>query len=154
CREIVKLLNQHLLQDRNAAKEMDDGKLNADRRELLTSRFGLTPREMDDIAANSFSVADAYYLEWCFRLRGAAREFHVDTLPALERAKRALAWVTRQGVLLDQGEPPLAPPFVLKRGYGSAEERALVFLDLVRQMGLDGCLVTRPVSKGEKSDSK
>jgi hypothetical protein len=152
CRELVQLLNQHLLQDRSAAMEMDEGKLTSTQRQLFENRFGLTAKEMTDIAANSFSIADAHYLEWCFRLREAAKSLHVEKLPALERAKRALEWVARQVVLQDQGEPLLAPPFVLKRGYGGAEERALVFLDFIRQMGLEGCLVTHPGPKADKQE--
>src|SRR5262249_4036985 len=38
----------------------------------------------------------------------------------------------------------LPPSYVLRRGYGSGLERAYVFLALLQQLGIDGCLVGPP----------
>jgi hypothetical protein len=39
---------------------------------------------------------------------------------------------------------------VVRRGSGTAEERALVFLALLRQLGIDGCLIASPGSDGSR----
>ena len=68
----------------------------------------------------------------------------LDGLPPRDRAAAGFAWVVRQ-VQLRDAEQYLCPPlFVLRRGWGSATERALVFLALLHQMGIDGCLIGNP----------
>lgn len=60
------------------------------------------------------------------------------------QAATAFAWVDRQ-VQLQQGrEDLLPPPFVLRRGWGTALDRSLVFLALLEQLGIPGCLVGDP----------
>src|SRR5439155_25509433 len=112
----------------------------------------------------------AHHLEVCFLLRDAARSLEAQLHTAggkpvkqtpLARAKAGFAWVVRQ-VRLPAGEPAdeeAAPPApVLYRGHGTALERALVFLALLEQFGLDeddtsalqGCLVFCPDDKGTR----
>jgi hypothetical protein len=79
-------------------------------------------------------------------------------LTPLEQATAAFAWTMRQ-VRLEEGQgPPVPSQYVLRRGSGDAQERALVFLDLLRQLQLDsepgltmtGCLLLTPsTSSGE-----
>ena len=78
-----------------------------------------------------------------------------STLPGLspeQQADLAFAWVCRQVYLnpwlINPGDRILAaalpPAYVLRRGSGSALERMYVFLALLQQMGLDGCLIGPP----------
>jgi hypothetical protein len=80
----------------------------------------------------------------------------------LERAEAGFAWVVRQVRLPKPGQPSdeeAAPPApVLRRSHGSALERALAFLAVLEQFGLDeekgsglqGCLVFCPDEKGNR----
>ncbi len=60
------------------------------------------------------------------------------------QAKRSFAWVMRQVILRERDDDLLPPAYVLRRGWGTAAERALVFLALLQQVRLDGCLVALP----------
>src|SRR5262249_40598123 len=74
-----------------------------------------------------------------------------------DRARLAFAWAVRQvrlwppaerdaARLLPHGDRAVVVPphLVLRRGWGSAAERALVFLGLLHQLGIDGCLGCLP----------
>src|SRR6516164_1312477 len=50
-----------------------------------------------------------------------------------------------QHVLLhEQGDENLPPAFILRRGYGSARDRAVVFLTLMRQFQMEGAVLVLP----------
>src|SRR5438105_3990466 len=79
-----------------------------------------------------------------FLLRDAVRGLNLDELAPLERAQNGFAWVVRQ-VRLQSGEGPSVPPLpVLRRGWGTARERDFVFLALLDQLGIDGCMIALP----------
>ena len=72
--------------------------------------------------------------------------------------RRAWAWVCRQvyiepWLIPVAGQPnvrqgsALPPVYVLRRGYGSGLERMYVFLAVLQQLGLDGCLIGPPGSE-------
>jgi len=122
-------------------------------REVLTKEYGLANDELAEIDTAGFSSLDAHYLESCFLMRDAARSLKVEKLPAQEQAAAAFAWVMRQVRLFEPGtaakQPAkdiLPPIVVLRRGWGTAQDRALVFLALLGQLGIDGCVVTVPVA--------
>src|SRR5207253_3186519 len=100
--------------------------------------------ELAEAGSATFTVLDAPYLDQCFLFGDAARALEVDRADPLGRATAAFAWTLRQ-VGLRQSQGPAAPPaFVLRRGYGSARERGLVFLALLQQFGIHGCQVVVP----------
>jgi hypothetical protein len=147
-RDAVENLNGYLkaLKDeqQKAPFDVDVKKLGRWQKELA-----LTKDEAAELASPAFTLLDANYLELCFQLGDVARSLDLEALPALHRARLAFEWVVRQVNLKDrvrQGqqdkEDGLYPPqFVLQLGHGTANERALVFLALLRQLGIDGCMV-------------
>jgi hypothetical protein len=122
-------------------------------RNLLRERVGLDEDELREVEANRFSPLDAHYLDFCFQLRDAARSLRQGERAGgagdrLEQVRQAFAWVTRQ-VALDTRSPELRPPeFALRQGHGGPLERALVFLALLRQLDLDGCMIAYPGKDG------
>jgi hypothetical protein len=155
CRNALQQLNAYLSQD--ASRRAPS--LTADQRAELQSLFGLEPGELAELESPTFTLLDGHYLEEAFLFRDAARSLDVQGATnaaglaveptPLERVQTAFAWAMRQ-VRPVKGGPIVAPPlFVARRGFGSDLERALVFLDVLRQTGgsderLTGCLVYLP----------
>lgn len=132
-------LNNHLNQHPEQRATLTDTQ-----RALLQSRFGLDKAELDEVANPNYTTLDAAYLESCFLMRDALRALDLDALSPAEKAGAAFAWAMRQ-VALRQHDGSVTPPdFVLRRGWGSARERAAVYLALVQQLGLPAGLVASP----------
>jgi hypothetical protein len=117
--------------------------LTNDQKSLLMRRFGLDAGEITEVESPTFTLLDAPHLEFCFLLRDVARSLDVETLSPAEQAATAFAWTMRQ-VIPQAGEGAMAPDFVLRRGSGTGLERAYIFLSLLQQMGIPGCLLTTP----------
>jgi hypothetical protein len=117
--------------------------LTAEQKELLQKRFGLDAGELAEVESGAYTLLDAPHLEFCFLMRDVARSLDVEKLSPAEQAATAFAWVMRQ-VLPQDGESDYPPEFILRRGWASGLERAYVFLALLRQMDVPGCLVTTP----------
>ncbi len=113
-------------------------------RERLQKEFNLNQEETEEISAENYTLLDGYYLNGAFLLHDAAthalepEEVGVD-LPApapLERASAAFAWVVREVRLADPTPIGLTPPqFALHRASGTPLERALIYLQLLDQLG-------------------
>jgi hypothetical protein len=114
-------------------------------RGFLESAVGLSKGEIEEADRGTFTALDNRHLEGCLLLREAAQAMKLpEKLPPLDQAAFCFRWVTRQ-VVLDESSTDLLPPqFVLRRGSGSAAERAFVFLSLIKQLNLDGCVLTLP----------
>lgn len=95
---------------------------------------------------------DAWYIEEClfFREIATAGDFSVksrDSGTAIKAASDLWDWVMREVALHDSlFESAIKAPlhWILRRGTGTAEERALIFLALLRQVGIpgiSGCLI-------------
>src|SRR5262249_54475451 len=93
---------------------------------------------------------DAHYLDQCLLLRAAANSLELKDRSPLEQAKAAFAWVMRQ-VRLQESEGVLLPSqFILRRGWGTAEERALIFLAMLDQLRIpSGMLAFKPEEQGK-----
>jgi transglutaminase-like putative cysteine protease len=140
CRTAVQLLNDYL----NRSPEDRPPALSDAERALLTSRFQLSPDELAEVESPTFTLLDAHHLEDCLLLRDAADALRVQDLPPLERANAAFAWVVRQVRLYEKPGAVLPPVSALRRGGGSPQERALIFLEILRQLGLEGCMAAVP----------
>jgi hypothetical protein len=124
----------------------------------LRQQVGLDPGEVEEITGSTFSRMDAHYLEHCFLLRDAARWLDGRPTgkagpPGLEQASSAFDWVVRQARSVGQGGSPWIPPvLILRQGWGTDLDRALIFLELLEQVGspdgkrvhLHGCLLLLP----------
>jgi hypothetical protein len=119
-------------------------------RDLLVQTVGLEEDELAEVTSNTFTSLDAHYLDLCFLMRDAARSLGVQELPPLQQAENVFAWITREVRLREEGGPPLPPQFVLRRGWGTSLERALIFLEMLNQMGLEGCLLAFPSEPGSQ----
>lgn len=113
----------------------------------------LTPEDREELRNPTFSAHDSAYLADCLYLRDVARSLALTGAPPEFQAEVAFAWVCRQVYLhpwVRQLDPQtfatatVSPVAVLRRGYGSGLERAYVFLALLQQLELDGCLIGRP----------
>ncbi len=167
----VQQINSHF----NANSDQRPHGLTPAERELLKRDLALSDEELGEIDGGNYSTLDANYLDACFLFRDAGRsiQYHVATVAAedpavrltpLEQATAAFNWVTRQVRLEERSLWRWSvPPYLgLRRGRGTALERALIFLDLLRQMNVDdeqgkpliGCLVgngTKANPEGDQS---
>ncbi len=140
CQSAVRQLNQHLGQQlREKRPELTDAQ-----RKVLEERFRLTTEELGEVASGSLTLLDAHHLEGCLLFRDAARSLAVEGRPAGEQAAAAFQWSMRQVRLRAREAPAVPPQVALRRGWGSALERSLVFLAVLQQLGIDGCLVALP----------
>ncbi len=142
-RDALQVVNSHLT-DSSGLREIKarrDQELPPERlRELLS----LQPEELDYLQAATFLPLDAHYLVEALELHEAARGLQIDGLPPLQQAERAFQWVMRQLVLSGDRAEWVPPHYVLQGGQGSAQDRALVFLALLQQFGIEGCMLAIP----------
>jgi hypothetical protein len=109
----------------------------------------LDASDREELTIASFTPQDAAYLADCLYLRDVARHIVLPEMSPRVKAERAFAWVCRHVWLhpwlvnTEQGiiATALPPTAVLRRGTGSGLERMYVFLALLQQLGLDGCLI-------------
>jgi hypothetical protein len=155
CKEALEQLNAHLAQ----LSGQPVPELPAAEVKRLRQRFNLSEGEWAEVSSTRFTPLDAHHLDAALLLRDAARSLELRQVagpggkmvkPApLEQARAAFAWVVRQvrlpgdqdssrKVTGEQARAVVPPAFVLRRGWGTALERALVFLALLEQFGTEG----------------
>lgn len=139
-RNYVQQLNRYLAGDR----EVKPRYLREAEKELLANHFGLDPSELSEVDSLTFTPLDAHYLDLAFVLRDTIAGLGLDGLEPLDQARKGFDWVMRQ-VRLEPSDSIAVPPLpVLRRGWGTARERDLVFLALLDQLGIDGCMIALP----------
>lgn len=117
--------------------------------DALQARFGLEKAQLDYLRQEHFDKGqDAYHLDSAFLFRDAARSAASAVLPKSQQVQDVLGWVSREVLLHEQGEPDLPPAFILRQGFGGVRDRALVFLGLLRQIDMEGCLVSAEEAEG------
>lgn len=150
ARRVLSQLNASLS---STAKEYQPESLQSAEEAELRSFAKLGDDEIKELRGATYSNLDSQYLAECLFLRDVVRSLEVAKLPPVEQARVAFEWVCRQVVLApwvlqvsqEQQIVGLAPPAaVLRRGSGSGLERAYVFLAILTQLGLDGCLIGSP----------
>jgi hypothetical protein len=157
CRSALTDFNAYLAKNETRRAQ----RLTEHQRAELRERFDLDANELAELDADTFTQLDGHYLDLCFLLHDAAEALDVEVITPkgakraepLDQAEAAFGWAVRQ-VRVNRLEGPTLPPqFVLRRGSGTALERALVFLELLRHVGADnermtGCLVYCPDRNG------
>jgi hypothetical protein len=118
--------------------------LSPEQKQLLQTRFQLDPGELAEVSNPNFTLLDTQHLAFCFLLRDAARSLQVDELSEGEKAAAAFSWVVRQVILRATEGEVIPPEFALRSGRGTPLERAHVFLALLSQLGIPGCLLSSP----------
>jgi hypothetical protein len=118
------------------------------RSDFLKRHGQLKDDEWAEVNSGVFTLLDGQHLDLSFLMRDVAASFTREGVllgnQPLEQAKAAFAWAVRQVRLQDSREQPgepLPPQFVVRRGFGTAVERALVFLALLQQFDVPGCFV-------------
>ena len=148
CRNALQELNSQLRQ----RSVQVPASLTNEQRQLLSGekQFNLSADDLAEVESVNFTVLDAHHLDLCFLLRDAAQSLGLLRTGAglgedrqRRRAEVSFAWVNRQVRLRELEAEPLPPQFVLRRGWGSSLERSIIFLALLEQLGMEGCLVTR-----------
>jgi hypothetical protein len=130
---------------------------NTFRAAFLKRQFNLRDDEWAEVNSGTFTLLDGHHLDVSFLLRDVAgsftRDYMTSETPPLQQAAAAFAWTMRNVRLIEgkEGESPLPPGFVLRRGQGTVVERALVFLALRQQFDLPGCLLALPEEQPGKS---
>lgn len=163
CKTALGALNNELLSTQDAVRPAG---LTPEAERELAAAVPLSPDDLAEIRGSSYSAHDPVYLAECLFLRDAAKSLDVQPRPGqspeqvtADLADIGFAWVCRQVYLNPWMIPTpegsltvsLPPTYVLRRGSGSGLERAYVFLALLQQMGLDGCLVGGPDAGGKTS---
>jgi hypothetical protein len=156
-------LNQHPTQRAATLKDAE--------RARLERALNLSTDELGEIDSTAYTGLDAHHLDLCFLLRDVAQALQADVraagandatvkLTPLEQVTAAFNWVVREVLLEDTSLIPTPPQFVLRRGRGTALQRSMIFLELLRQFNLDsdtpssypGCLFIEPGSGQDKPD--
>lgn len=118
--------------------------------QFLRDAAGIGEDDLKELQRDQFTTADAYYLEEVILLNDAIRSLKIrKDVPLAERADRIFSWVMRQVWPLEHTGKPLPPTAVLRVGYGSTLERAMVVLAAFQQAGVDAGLVAGP--KGSRA---
>jgi hypothetical protein len=139
CRSSIQQINSHLFNHPDPKLLLSDKE-----KGLLQERFYLDNDELAEVKSSTFTLLDAYHLDLCLLLHDAAVFLKAEQLKPLDRATVGFAWVMRQVSLVEKPGVALPPQFVLRRGWGNSQERSLVFLAMLDQLGVDGCMVIVP----------
>ncbi|MBA4191892.1 MAG: hypothetical protein C0467_28260 [Planctomycetaceae bacterium] len=165
CKTALVLLNTDLEAAPDAPKPAP---LTPEAEAALAALVPLNAEDKAGLRDTAYTTHDPVYLAECLYMRDAARSLDVPARAgqtpdqtAADAADRGFAWVCRSVYInpwqvpvpgqpgVSQPMPPVPPVYVLRRGYGSGLERMYVFLALLQQMGLDGCLVGSPEAKDQ-----
>lgn len=142
CRSALQQINAELAEK----PDMRPPALTEDQKDWLRDNVGLDGEELSEVASSHYTRLDNHHLFRCFLMRDAANALEIKGVRGkaggqavrekpLDQAVRAFAWAMRE-VRLHPSEGEASPPsFVLRRGWGTALERALVFLALLEQLG-------------------
>ncbi len=144
-------LNQYVSRTQAAGKTVV-GPLSDDVRKRLEASVpaALIPH----VESSQFDRPDAAHIDTCFLNRDIVAHVTADLSEPLAKVDAIFEWVVRNVQVLPPEElppTPLMPGVTLIIGVGSELERAWVFLELLRQVGVEGAMIayteTDPQSK-------
>lgn len=148
CRNALQQINTHL----DLKAEQGASPFTTQQREWLQQQFRLDEEDLAEVESKSYTSLDGHHLHFCLLLRDAARYLDLEDMPPLEKAATAFTWVVRQCRLVERNTPLVPPEFTLRRGWGTAQDRALLFLAFLDYLGLDGCMLGFPFGRnGERT---
>jgi hypothetical protein len=163
CRAALQQINNEL----GEKASLRPPSLTKEQKDWLHENLHLSDEELIEVESSHYTRLDNQHLFCCFLMRDAANALEVKGVRTqagrqavhekpLEEAVRAFDWVMREVRLRPEEGEASPPSFVLRRGWGTALERALVFLALLEQIGdldapqpeLLGFLLETPDDKG------
>ncbi len=161
CRSALQQINTEL----SEKSTLRPPPLTQEQKDWLRKHINLDEKELAEIESGHYTLLDGHHLERCFLMRDAARALEIESRrdgaegsgeKPLDQAARAFAWVMRQVRLRERDGEAIPVTFALRRGWGNAAERALIFLALLEQLGdpsapnpeLLGCLLQAPDDSG------
>lgn len=112
--------------------------------QTVAGLLNLTEKEVGSIVQKNYKSLDAEYLTSCFLIRDGVRSLELRNDSKIEQAELAFAWICRQIYISDKGGSPAPAWWLLQAGSGSGMDRAYVFLEVLRQLNIDGCLIGPP----------
>src|SRR5262245_36003220 len=130
--------------------ELKPRSLDAAEQSALRDQFALDSGEMAEVESSVFTPLDAHHFQFCMLLRDALRSLRLEDRSPLDKATAGFNWVVRQIALEERQGDACPPDFVLRRGWGTALERSLVFMSVLHQLGIDGC---RSLASGPKQEA-
>lgn len=134
----LKQVNQYLARKSDAVESLDSAA-----KARISSLLG--PAAAVDAERKEFADSDAEYLRNTLFLQTVAAGYREAGGDDLELAQRLFDWVVREVQLVPAGWQVEGPPLeVAVRGTGNPAERSWIFLELLRQAGLAGCVVGIP----------
>ena len=90
----------------------------------------------------TFDPNDAEYLKNCLMLHAIVNLKFREGVTPLENAVRLFDWLDRNVQSVPKGAVPEGAPFeVCVRGLGAETERSWIFLELLRQANVPGCII-------------
>lgn len=134
-------LNQYLLKSRAAGQTLLEP-LTADTERTLADV--LTQEQLQQIKGEQFDRPDARHLEACFLRRDAVKRATAGIRDDMDRVHALFDWVVRNVHVVgakDAPPIPLTPAVTLILGRGTEEERAWVFVELLRQLEIDSVML-------------
>jgi hypothetical protein len=130
--------------------ELKPRPLDAAEQSALRDQFALDAGEMAEVESSVFTPLDAHHFQFCMLLRDALRSLRLEDRSPLDKATAGFNWVVRQIAFEERQGDACPPDFVLRRGWGTALERSLVFMSVLHQLGIDGCMI---LVSGPKQES-
>jgi hypothetical protein len=109
--------------------------------EQLKTKLGLTDADLKEINPSEYGPLDSHLVYQGLFFADVARTLEMGNAPAVDKAKAALAWVSRHVRLEERDGPPDPPALVTQRGSGTWLERTYVMAALCQALELHAFLV-------------
>jgi hypothetical protein len=110
---------------------------------FLRQQVQLDDDEINEVAGGTFTLLDAHHVDACLLFHDVVETYLKDCAEE-SRPTAAFAWAMRQVRLVETDDEPAPPAAVLRRGWGNDRERTLVFLALLDQLNVPGCMILLP----------
>jgi hypothetical protein len=110
---------------------------------FLRQQVQLDEDEINEVAGGTFTLLDAHHLDACLLFHDVT-ETYLKGCAEESRPAAAFAWAMRQVRLVENDDEPAPAAAVLRRGWGNDRERTLVFLALLEQLNVPGCIIILP----------
>lgn len=150
-RQAAGLLNQwRAVKLKTTEKERLSQPLSDETRRLLNEY--LSAETMKQISQDNFAIEDVEHIRGSFLAKEISQRVTKGVEGQLNRAQVLFDYVTRNVQLVDPDNAlPLMPYEILALGEGTAEDRAWVFAELLRQLNLDSVIVKPQSSESSAS---